>query len=238
MKEVQRSTNTKIDRAKQRITPQETTPIGKGERLWGAVQFLQLVDPTVREETRQRLVGDIVGNVIKTKDVMTLLNQEKLNCEWGIISFDKLAEWALANGYESVSQLKEEYELLPLGGSECTVEIACDPSRQDLIDAFIQNGIAGLADTLREQGEIIATDTPAIAEYFFDRAILFELAGSLEALPKSFAPIIIGIVESGTSLVEEKWKRLADESQQAILLRSQLMLVIKKNMQEKENYAN
>ncbi|MEN8253386.1 MAG: hypothetical protein ABFQ62_03360 [Patescibacteria group bacterium] len=223
----------KIERAISKIDSQETTLIGKGERLGPGVQFLKQVDPSLEEKTRQRLEGDLVGNVIKTKDVMTLLNQQELGCSWGIIPLDKLVEWAWENGYRDFDELKQDFELVALGGSECTIEIACDANRLDIIEAFKTAGIKGLVELLQKNEERIATDTPGIAEYFFGSELLFKLSGSLEALPKEFAPVIVGIVESGNSLKEEsddgEWLRLSETYKQAVLLRSQLMLVIKKD---------
>jgi ATP phosphoribosyltransferase len=220
--------STKFERAGKMATTQEVTPIAKSDRLWSGVDFLSQVDPSLQKQTRQRLLGEKIGNVIKTKDVMALLNQESLNCRWGVIPMDKLFEWAWENDYEDFNQLKSDFDLVPLGGGECTVEIACDPDRQDLIDVFSREGINGLAKYLKQSGEKIATDTPGIAEYFFGNELLFKLSGSLEALPKSLAPVIIGVVESGNSLTEEKWLRLSEKYKQAVLLKSQLILIIRK----------
>lgn len=228
----------KIERAMTRVAPQTTTLVGKGERLWPAVEFLERFDPTLQELNRQRLTGDTVGNVIKTKDVMTLLAQEELDCNWGVLPMNKLVEWAYEEGYQNWAELRQDFDLVPLGGSECSVEIACDPQRQDLVDAFASNGIEGLTTILEESGERIATDTPGIAEYFFEDELLLKLSGSLEALPKVFAPVIIGVVESGNSLKEEDWLRLSDEYKEAVLLRSELMLVIKKSNPKGGKYAN
>jgi len=225
--------NIKINKAISKITPQNITPISKGERLWPAVSFLEQIDPSLEEKTRQRLEGAVVGSVLKTKDVMTLLTQAELDCQWGIAPLDKIVEWSWENDYSNIEELKKDFDIVPIGGSECTVEIACDPQRQDLINIFAQKGIVGLASYLLENGDRIATDTPGIAEYFFGKNLLLKLSGSLEALPKKFAPIIIGVVESGNSLKEEDWLRLAEDFPEAVLLESELMLIIIKNKKEK-----
>ena len=226
----------KIERAMSRIAPQKLTPISKGERLWPAISSLEQIDPSLKEKTRQRLEGDIVGSVLKTKDVMTLLTQAELDCQWGIAPLDKIVEWSWENDYSSIEELREDFDIVPIGGSECTVEVACDPKRQDLIDIFAQKGIMGLTKYLQENGDRIATDTPGIAEYFFGKDLLLKLSGSLEALPKKFAPVIIGVVESGNSLKEENWLRLADDFPEAVLLKSELMLIIIKNKCNKNLY--
>ncbi len=219
--------NNKYERALKQVTPQPTTLVGKGERLTGTSDFLKQADPTLQEITRQKSKGEIVGTVIRTKDVMTLLNQAQLGCLWGIIPLDKLVEWAWENGIPNFQALRDQYQVQPIGGSECTIEVACDPARSDIIQAFQTAGVAGLKQLLTGTGEQIATDTPGIAAYFFGEALLFQLLGSIEALPKSFAPVIIGLVESGNSLREENWLRLADSSPEAVLLRSQLVVVKK-----------
>lgn len=231
---MEKNMNQKTQNALKKITAQRTTLIGKGERFQPAVQFLKQADPSLKEKTRQRLEGDLVGNVIKTKDVMTLLNQNQLGCRWGVISLDKLMEWAWNNGYLNLAELKQDFELVELGGTECTVEIACDPQRQDLINSFQKDGITGLTKFLKSKEEKIATDKPGIAASFVGAELLIKLSGSLEALPKQFAPVIIGVVETGNSLKEENWLRLSKINQQAVLLRSQLMLVIKKRKLSKK----
>jgi|SRR5579859_1202563 len=222
--------NNKLESARERATPQPMTFASKGEWLQQQVtSFLQGIDPSLKVITRQKLRGEMLGDVTLTKDVMPLLNEASLGSSWGVLSLDKLVEWAYQNGYQSFEELRDDYSLSPLGEGYCTVEIACDPMRKDLIDAFAQGGISGLKDKLTQSGERIATDTPGIAEYFFGTELLIKLSGSLEALPKSFAPVIIGIVSSGDSLREEGWKRLAENLPKAILLRSQLVLVAKRN---------
>jgi ATP phosphoribosyltransferase len=177
------------------------------------------------------------AKVIRIKDVMPLLTDDDFGATWGILPINQLVEWATQAGYQSFRDVKKDFTILPIGGGKCAVEIACDPNRPDIIDAFEDGGIVGLRTYLEDRGERIATDTPGIATYFFGCELLKVFSGSLEALPKWFTPVIIGIVQSGNSLKEENWYRLADDYADAVLLRSQLAVVIKKDAAQRSSNA-
>lgn len=209
------------------LPSQPYTLVAKGERIEPEIwSILSSIDQTIESVTRQKSQGKKLKEIIFTKDVMTLLMNPFFQSTWALLPLDNLVAWAYTQ--QRIGRLQQDFNLFCAGTEQWTVEIACDPERYDLIDAFAADGVIGLQKVLRRKDERLATDTPEIARCFFGEDTVLELGGSLEALPKTFAPAILGIVSSGSSLEEEGWLRLATEFPQAQLLLCQLMLVMKK----------
>jgi hypothetical protein len=211
------------------LPPQDTLFVAKGEKLGTtSMDLLAKLYPGLVAVDRQKMIGQGNFEVVFTKDVMKFLTLPITQAVWGIIPLNQLVEWAIKQKYPSFDSLRKDFKLYALGGGECTVELAINPNRTDLINSFNAGGFPALAETLRKTGQQILTDTEYIAKYTLgpeDEDVVDDTKGSLEALMRFF-PAIIGIVQSGNSLIGANWLRLADSNPKARILSSQNMLVI------------
>lgn len=224
----------------------EAVFVAKGENLGDNSRTLvESIFPNADLAARQKILsGDI--QIILDKGAMKSLATQPTEDIWGIVPLDKIAEWAINQaGYASFRELRQDFRLIALGGGECKVELALDPKRKDLLNALRTNGLLGLANLMKTNNERILTDTPGIARFMFkqerDNDLIDEKPGSIEAFMKWYS-VIINIVQTGDSLREEGWLRPSQapyQLSQAVLLSSQLMLVINKEvLKEKYGYTN
>lgn len=194
-------------------------------------EFLTLIslalNQPIKNVTRQR--KQIAGN-----EILESRNSDvgKLVLERGGIGFttiDALFSFALTCEFVPPAKINAVLEIIPLGSGKCTIEVACNPIRLDLIQEFRKNGRNGLRNAISQDNTTLTTDTPELAKFYFPEASLYKLNGKIESLTdKSQSPLLVGIVDTGKSLEEEGWLRLSeigDYSHQAILLRSQTCLI-------------
>lgn len=210
---------------------------GKGEKLLPV--FRQLLDEfgttskigRTKERNRQILtLGETEIKLVRARDVIDWL--KKGNCFFALTSLDAICEWAAEAGYKKYEAFAQDYEIATLGTNRCTVEVACAKYARyssDLINAYKTNGLAGLDETARKNNLLIGSDIPNLARYFFTSFLVDDnFEGSIELLPQYRYPLIVSVVESGKSLAQSNWVRLAEIRNDAILLNSQTCIVTKR----------
>ena len=198
--------------------------VAKNSRVNG--DFLTMLEQSLsarRDQiTRQRLrISGYSVTAVRNSDVVKRVLME------GGVGFTTIDALLESGGIKMCHDL----EISTLGTGVCTVEVACDPNRTDLIDVFTNYGIRKLRQTVTDKGITVASDVPKIARLLL-KSEIDAWSGSLETLDKNISPVIVGVVETGRSLTEEGWLRLSQTdskyAQEAILLRSQTCVIRKK----------
>lgn len=231
--------NNKIEKAIKAIStlPQpEAVYAAKGEKL-GPTPLILLYQilPNLAPTDERQTMTDGETRVIFTKGVMQSLTEGPFQSKWGIAPLNQIADWAIEKNYPNYKKLREDFSLYPIGGGECNVEFAIDSARPDLLNYFASNGLLNTAFAILANNEEIVTDTPNIARYLLGEnasKVLWPVPGSTEAYRCPKVPALISVVQTGDSLLKGKWTRLSIDYPEAILLRSQLMLVIKNTKED------
>lgn len=162
-------------------------------------------------------VPDAVALFQRSVDIPAKIDEE--NVDIGIVGLDRYLESAHEDG-DTVVLLDD------LGFGQCQLMLAVPEAWVDVSSVY---DLADLSVTFREQGKElrIATKYPHLTQDFLYRQglnyfTLVSAAGAMEAAPlMGYADVITDIVETGTTLRENRLKTLADGrilSSQAVLI--------------------